>query len=510
MAEQGDDRPFRRRVLRNSVAVGASNVWAILVVLGSLPLMLHGLGATQFGIWVLLQVFSASTGWLGILDAGLGTSATRSLAAAASVADHERVGTVLGTTLSLFGVLSGIGAVVTALVTWPLLALILHVPIHLSGQLHAATYVLALQVAAELLLQGVQSSLDGFQRVDLSRGTEMCRRAFFSFGAALAAVASHRILTVEVTATAGTLAALVIGAALLWWQARHLSLKIAGPEAGALIRYGAIVAPLRPIASLFALMDRVIVGAVLGAAAVAIVEVATQIANGVLALSGSLSYALLPGAAWIESRGDTATLRRAYVDGTRYTLLVAWPLVVGSAIFAPAGIALWVGHRYEAAATPTVVALAEVGLTMAAQVASVILLGIGKASVILRVSLIGVLVDLGLSLWLVHPLGVVGVFWGTVAGSAFIVPALLIALDRHVALPVGSVLRAAMLPLVVPVALEVLVCAVVANLGLAPLPTLALGVPLGGGVFALAAWRWSLHRGELRDLWTSMRSRPDA
>src|SRR3954467_10992070 len=80
-------RPFRRRVLLNTASTGVANIWAMVVALATLPLLLHGLGAQAFGLWVLLQTFSAVTGWLSLVDLGVGTATARAVAERAALDD---------------------------------------------------------------------------------------------------------------------------------------------------------------------------------------------------------------------------------------------------------------------------------------------------------------------------------------------------------------------------------------------------------------------------------------
>ncbi|MFN8018490.1 MAG: hypothetical protein U0P45_10240 [Acidimicrobiales bacterium] len=84
---------YRRQLLRNTAATALANGWTILLTLVALPLMLRGLGTAAFGVWALLQTFSAVTGWLSLADLGMGVAATRGVADRAAVEDHDGVET---------------------------------------------------------------------------------------------------------------------------------------------------------------------------------------------------------------------------------------------------------------------------------------------------------------------------------------------------------------------------------------------------------------------------------
>ena len=101
--------PFRKRLARNTAASVATNVWSIVLALGTLPLVLHGLGTESFGIWVLLLTFSATNGWVSIPANGLSVSITRDVATA-STGDRHAFGRAVGGAVSSFAV-SGVASV---------------------------------------------------------------------------------------------------------------------------------------------------------------------------------------------------------------------------------------------------------------------------------------------------------------------------------------------------------------------------------------------------------------
>ena len=73
-------------------------------------------------------------------------------------------------------------------------------------------------------------------------------------------------------------------------------------------------------------MDRTIVGIILGPSAVALVEVATQIQNGVSAAMSASSFSVISSSAFVRGSGDQHRLRELLVRATRYTCLATLPL----------------------------------------------------------------------------------------------------------------------------------------------------------------------------------------
>src|SRR5690606_27506166 len=119
-----------------------------------------------------------------------------------------------------------------------------------------------------------------------------------------------------------------------WVHLPDRRLRASRREARALLSYGKTVAVLRPFGVIQRTMDRLIVGTMLGPGPVAFVEIATQIQNGADAVLSASSYAVIPSASWLRAREDRHTLRELLLTGTKYSLLVTLPFVIGPALLA--------------------------------------------------------------------------------------------------------------------------------------------------------------------------------
>jgi O-antigen/teichoic acid export membrane protein len=250
-----------------------------------------------------------------------------------------------------------------------------------------------------------------------------------------------------------------------------------------LIAYGKTIAVLQPLGVIQRQMDRLIVGAVLGPAAVTLVEIATQIQNGSTAILVASSYAAAPASSWVHAREEGGLLRELLVRGTKYSLLLTYPVTVGAILLSPDLVHVWVGPSYAAAAGLAALALLDTMVSAPMQVSSNILIGAGRASDVLRTAVLTVAINLCASLLLVHVMGAAGVFVGTLIALAFFVPLLGRAACRLVDLRPAELFRAAVAPALlacVPLAVAV---GLVVVAPLRPLVTILLGTLLGGLVY---------------------------
>jgi O-antigen/teichoic acid export membrane protein len=507
MTRSAADRPFRRRVLVNTGAVAIGNGWAMVVALVSLPLVLRGLGAVSFGTWALLQTFSAVSGWFSLLDLGLSTAATRAVAARHAVDDHEGLGSAVGTTLASLAVLGIASGLVLALVGPFVLPHVFRTPPRLHHQLRIGAVAFAVQVAFDLLCGGFQSILDGYQRIDRSRAIDAIRRTGVAAATSVVALTSHRLDRVAIASAAATIAGAVVGAWVLHRTIRGTRPTVSRRMAGEIFRYGRTVAVLRPLGVLQRTIDRFVVGAILGPAAVSLVEVATQLQNGTDAVLSATSYAVIPGSARLHARGDRDKLREMVLTGTRYVLLATWPVAALTAILGGPAIHLWVGGRYHEAAVLVALGVASLALVAPAQVSSNILLGTGRAGTILRVALLAIVINVVGSIGLVHAVGVAGTFEATILAAAVTLPMLLRPTLRDLEIATPDFLRRAAAPAIAAPVAASIAAGIVVALPLGAIVTLLLGGALGVGAAAAATLRWGLLPSETQAITRRLRGR---
>jgi O-antigen/teichoic acid export membrane protein len=197
----------------NTAWTGVANVWAMVLALVTLPLLLAGLGPVAFGTWALLQTFSAITGWLSVVDVGVGTAATKAIAERASVDDERGVATSIASALACFGTLGMACAAALALVGPSVLPHLFNTPPRLVGDLRFALVPFAIQVVVELVIEGVEACLEGLQRVDLSRAVDGLRRTAVAGAMSAVALAGGGLRGVAVASSVASGAGLVAAVA---------------------------------------------------------------------------------------------------------------------------------------------------------------------------------------------------------------------------------------------------------------------------------------------------------
>lgn len=477
----------------------------MVITFVSVPALLGGLGTAAFGSWVLLQTFSATNGWLSLADIGVVVTATREVGRSASRADDVRVRQLTAAAVAVCSVLGIAAATLLSTLGVILIPLVFRLPSDLVTPVRLATVVFALQVVADLVINAAEGVLEGLHRVDRSRALDIARRTAVVGAAAVTALVTGNIVY---AAIASAVACWVLMLTALWLLTRHVPDWFGRPlrsDMTALVRQGRDVALIRPIGVVWRTMDRVIAGIVLGPSAVALVEIATQLQAGADAVLSSSSYAVVPASSWVGARNDPGALAELVERGTRYSMLVTLPVVIATAMLSAPVIEVWLGRSYLEAAPLTTVAVLAVGVLSTIAVGSQLLLGVGHTREILRAAVVSVSVNLVLSVLLVHVVGLVGVFVGTLVAAAVEVPILGPATLRATGITRTAFLRTVVVPVVPPVLAQLTVLVVVLGAGMGPFMTILFGGGIGLLAFVLVSLWTAIPVAELRKLRSEFR-----
>jgi O-antigen/teichoic acid export membrane protein len=389
------------------------------------PFMVHHLGDRNYGLWV--TVFSL-TGYFGLFDQGIRPSLVRYVSRDHAAGDHEGLARTINSAIALYG---GVG-VLTMLVA-SIVAANAHAWIRVDPALLGVAPTLVLLLGATLALGfplGVFGAvLSGLQRYDIANGIGMVVGV-------LRLVAFMGVLKLGGGLVALAWTSLVVnlfGHAWSWLAARRLlpGLPI-GPRwvRRATLRliagYGtwALVGALAT--NIAFQTDALVITAFLGAALATPFALASGLVETSRSLVHAAAWVLSPTASEMDTLGEGEKLRSMLVAGSKYSVLVSWPVLLGLVIFGRNLLHTWVGERYAWAsllltvlAVPTLVALPQA-------TASSVLFGISRHRGVVVLSLSAAVANLGLSVWWARspglmralfgdavPAGLVGVAMGT-------------------------------------------------------------------------------------------------
>jgi O-antigen/teichoic acid export membrane protein len=436
---------FGANVLSNYMALVVTAVSAIVVT----PLLLHHLGQSAFGVWVLASTVVA---YLELFELGFGGATTKLVAEDADVRPDQAV-RMINTTFFVL-VPMGIIALAAGVVIAFLFPGIVHVHSVLHTQVIVCVAVLAVGLAVSIPGDTFGGALMGHQRFDL-----------LSFSNAAMGIAIA-VASVIIVLLHGGIVPLAIATTII-------SVSFQGVR-WAMVRYVIPEARIRPrfidrlrlravadISGWFLLSavlqatlmacDVVIVGIVLGVRPAAVYAVGAKLAKAANQSMDSLAIVFFPYASATMRNKQGEGMQDIVIDSVRVTLLVGTLIALLLMVLAGPGIRAWVGPGYNTSAHVLVILALAVGLASPVRSLGQVLLGSGKMKVVCAVSGVEVLINFTLSVTLAHVIGPVGVAVGTLGGILLVrLPGILVIGSRAVNVRISSLVRGAIVPHIIP------------------------------------------------------------
>jgi len=384
----------------------------ILVGIFLSPFILHRLGNTAYGAWIL--VFSV-TGYYGLFDLGIRSSIVRYVSTYTATNDTEGVSRLINTALAVYTAI-GVAAILTTLVLSDFLQALFRMP---SGFLPTAR-LLFLMVGTAVALgfpagvfTGILEGLNRFYFVNVTNLVSTLLRALLivlalQYGYGLLAVAL-------VTVTLPLLSATVRGVIALRVLPLRFGWKYVDRSAfSEMARFSGVSFILLIAYKLRFKADEVVVSTMLSVAAVTYFSIGDRLVDYTAEVVSSLAQMFVPMSGESSAKGDTQQLRTILIAGNRACAFIVFPITATLIILGKSVITAWVGAAYARACYPVMVTLLIPSTFAFAQAASPrILFGMAQRRGLVWVTGMEAVANLILSVVLIRPLGIFGDALGT-------------------------------------------------------------------------------------------------
>ena len=404
----------------------ASNVWfnfvGFAITLGVTffisPLMVHHLGNTAYGVWALVQQF---VGYSLLLDFGIRIAVTRFLAQHHARSDRDAIDRLLST------------ASVVALVPAALIVVGGGIAAYYFPHWFSIPANLVSPSQLSLVLVAVAMAISGPGSLFTACVAAVSRYDLLTLRNSVFALLRGVLLWVFLTRGYGLLAvatinlvATLVGLAMDVWFARRelpdLRVTFSAFDWSTLqeLLHFSFFAFLISIAlRLVYWSDNVVVGAVLGPAAVALYAVGGTMVQYARDAMDNLTRVYAPVSAQMDALGMKSALQRLYISGARLGSLAIMPGTISFILTGPAFLTLWMGPEFGKKSGPVMIILsATLFLLPLAGIYSHVLYATNRHRINGFVAIAEAFSNLGLSIWLVHRMGIVGVAWGTLIPAA--------------------------------------------------------------------------------------------
>jgi len=460
------------------------------------PFILHRLGDSAFGIWVLIF---AITGYYGLFDLGIRSSIVRYVSKAKATGDLQYASRILSTSLFTYSCIGALSLLVT-LVLSRYLQTFFRVP----PEFDSTARLLLLMVGASVSLGfplGISGGvLEGLQEFSVLNWTSIISTVARAVLIIVVLRHGYGLLTVALVTVSLPLITSVIRSVIAM---RMLPAPISMSHVDRktfreMAQYSGTTMLMIVSARLRFKSDSVIIGTFLSSAAITYFNIGARIVDYAGEVVESLAQIFVPMSIHSDALGDMDRLRKIFVAGNRFCAFIIFPICAILIVLGKSVIEAWVGKAYVATSYPVLLILLLSTTLMLAQAASGrVLLGMGKHRTWAIVTLIEGVVNIVLSIALVRPYGIVGDALGTAVPLAltmiFFLPG---HLCRQLQIHLTTYLREAyLLPLVICVPLTIVL--LLMKQWFVPHNYLGLlaHLAVAGGVYALAMlWAFKSNR----------------
>ncbi|MDQ3031328.1 MAG: flippase [Myxococcota bacterium] len=333
-----------RLLARNTLLNLVGQVVPIIVVLLAVPFLIGRLGEDRAGILaVTLGIMNFST----LFDLGLGRALRKRVAEVLGKGERKQVPGIVATTLVAQLACGSLGGLVLAAITPLLVERLLQIPPELHAEARTTFFLVALAMPLAILIDSLSGALEAAQRFDL---VNAMRVPFILSTAVLPLVAV--LVGWDLTG----IMALQVGAIVVFfgvhcavcvWELPEIirQPRFDREELRRLLGFGRWVLVSNAISPLLMYLDRLIIGTLLGMAAVTAYTAPFELVTRLSLVPASLAATLFPAFSALAGQGRHDVLERYAGRAARYLLMFLGPVVLLVIVFSRWILEHWLGSE---------------------------------------------------------------------------------------------------------------------------------------------------------------------
>jgi O-antigen/teichoic acid export membrane protein len=409
----------RSSVVRNVLSNWSGYIFSVVVSFFLAPYVVNHLGTTAYGVWSLVI---SLTGYLGLLDLGVRGAVTRYVARFHAQADHQRSSQVASAAMAIFGG-SGLATISVSLLLAISIVGRMNIPAEYLTAARSVLVLTGISIAVSLINGVYGGMLIALQRFDLSNGIEVVTAGLRAVAIVVALNRGEGLVTlagIQVGFTLLRLLANVVFLHKLYPQVRVRPRSADAQNLRLIFSFSVFSCLLHASRNLIYDSDLVVIGAYLPVTAVTFYAIGGNLVDYARALISGISQTMTPLASSLEAKQGAAGVRELLLKSSPWGTIVALPIAITFLIRGNSFIELWMGAQFAESSGDVLKILAIVMLFGASgSIVGSVLLGISRHKPLVPAFVAEGLCNLGLSIWLVHKMGIIGVAWGTLIPSLF-------------------------------------------------------------------------------------------
>lgn len=412
------------KLFNNTVVTAADYLVLILLSLVSTPILVNHLGIEGYGLFVFLSIFSVFNA-LSFFDLGMEGALMTYVAKWSAMSAYEQIQKALTVSVVYYGVIGLVLASVFAVSAPMLIDQFLKSSTHLARPLAVtAANCVAGTIVLQFLTVPLTAVLQGLQRFTTAKLINSVMN-IIQYALLIAVVVTYGRIDLAFAALAGVAVLRLLTTAFVCGTAipelSGLKLSVDWQLFRQLSSYSSVLFVSRLIGLVMNQIDKLLLWLFMPIAALAIYDIAYRPGNLIRMLTSFTYGAVIPEAARLHQIGAIDTIRSVYLSMIRYAYLMIAPLIVWIGVNAYDILYLWVGEELASHWRYVPLVLLVFLLNVIPSIASTVAVGLELVSRTIRISIAGVIATVVCSAMLIQPLGLTGLFLGTIVGQLVMV-----------------------------------------------------------------------------------------
>jgi O-antigen/teichoic acid export membrane protein len=377
------------------------------------PFIVHHLGDTGFGVWVL--IFSV-TGYYGLFDLGIRSSVVRYVSKFTATNENEELAKLVNTSLFSYSCIGLASMVVTLVLCFNVNHVFHKIPAEMMTTARWLLLMVGGSVALGFPLGIFGGFLEGLQRFYILNWTNVVATLLRT---ALIVVVLNRgyglLMVAFITITLPMIAAIIRAVIALHLRPVPLGVKYVDRATfRRIVNYSSSTFLIMVAGRLKFKTDEIVIGTMMSAAAVTYFNIGNRIVDYAGQVVTTLAQVFVPMSSQSEAKGDMNRLRKIFVVGNRVCAFLIFPICATLIILGKSVIQVWMGKKYVDTSYPVLVIMIIACTLWWSQSASGrVLFGMSKHGTWAKITLIEGVANLILSIILVRYYGIIGDAFGT-------------------------------------------------------------------------------------------------
>lgn len=309
------------------------------------PYMIHKLGSVNFGV---LMLSTAMLNYATLLDFGIGLSVMKLVADRAHEADRTGIQRLVSTVLLLYGAV-GVIIVIVALALYGPISGQFHVPAGEQDAFRWCYICASLSIGVTFPFSVFTAVITGHRDFALQNRFVILQSLFSAVGTVVLLESGYGVIAVAVLNLGIAVGQFVVKVLVVHVKyAVHFARdRVDKSVLPSVLAFASWVFVINVASKIIFDTDTIVVGALLGPAAVAIYQVALA-PNVVLRKFGEqFNVVALTGGSSLHAQGQPEAVKRLFLESTRMTAVIMLPFAIVFGAWGHEFIALWVGSKFH-------------------------------------------------------------------------------------------------------------------------------------------------------------------